>query len=64
MLPDWITSRLVFLGIFAVSALMMGFGYWLQYGLGLEPCPLCMTQRVFIVAAARRPTSWLVVAQL
>lgn len=51
MLPDWITSRLVFLGIGAVTALMMGFGYWLQYGLGLEPCPLCMTQRVFIVAA-------------
>jgi disulfide bond formation protein DsbB len=28
----------------------MCFGYYLQYVVGLEPCPLCMTQRVFIVA--------------
>ena len=50
MLPAWINSRLVFLGIFVVTALMMGFGFWLQYAQGLAPCPLCMTQRLFIVA--------------
>lgn len=50
MLPSWFTSRMLFLCVFASSAGMMGFGYWLQYALGLEPCPLCMTQRVFIVA--------------
>jgi disulfide bond formation protein DsbB len=50
MLPSWFTSRILFLGVFATCAAMMGFGYWLQYALGLEPCPLCMTQRVFIVA--------------
>lgn len=27
----------------------MSFGFYLQYYLGLEPCPLCMTQRIFIV---------------
>ncbi len=50
MLPSWFTSRMLFLCVFASSAGMMGFGYWLQYALGLEPCPLCMTQRAFIVA--------------
>ena len=47
MLPAWIRSRQVFLGIFLATALMMGFGYGLQYAEGLEPCPLCMTQRIF-----------------
>jgi len=51
MLPAWIRSRQVFLGIFVATALMMGFGYWLQYAEGLEPCPLCMTQRIFITLA-------------
>src|SRR5512139_3807263 len=51
MLPAWIRSRQVFLGIFIATALMMGFGYWLQVAEGLEPCPLCMTQRIFITLA-------------
>jgi len=51
MLPAWIRSRQVFLGIFVATVLMMGFGYWLQYAEGLEPCPLCMTQRIFITLA-------------
>ncbi|HEY9033243.1 MAG TPA: disulfide bond formation protein B [Pseudomonadales bacterium] len=25
---------------------LLGFGYYLQYAEGLEPCPLCMTQRI------------------
>lgn len=29
----------------------MSVGFYMQYGRGLEPCPLCMTQRVFIVLA-------------
>ena len=49
MLPAWIRSRHVFLGVFIVTAAMMGFGFWLQYARGLEPCPLCMSQRIFIV---------------
>ena len=43
------TPRLVLLALFLFAAGLMGFGYYLQYVVGLEPCPLCMTQRVFIV---------------
>jgi len=43
--------RVVFLLLFLFTAGLMGFGYYLQYVVGLEPCPLCMTQRVFIVAS-------------
>jgi disulfide bond formation protein DsbB len=28
-------------------ALLLGFGYYLQYVQGLQPCPLCMVQRGF-----------------
>ena len=30
-----------------VCAALLGFGYYLQYGQGLEPCPLCLVQRFF-----------------
>ena len=51
-----------FLGALA-CALLLGFGYYLQYVRGLEPCPLCLVQRgffyavgvVFIIAAFHRP---------
>jgi disulfide bond formation protein DsbB len=33
-----------------VCALLLGFGYYLQYGKGLEPCPLCLVQRGFFIA--------------
>src|SRR4051812_30347991 len=33
-----------FLG-FLVCAALMGWALWLQYGLDLEPCPLCVFQR-------------------
>lgn len=29
----------------AVCALLLGFGYYLQYVQGLDPCPLCQVQR-------------------
>lgn len=38
--------RIVFLAIFGVGAGLLGFGYYLQYVKGLEPCPLCVFQRV------------------
>jgi disulfide bond formation protein DsbB len=31
-------------------ALLLGYGYYLQYGKGLEPCPLCLLQRGFFYA--------------
>ena len=30
-----------------VCAALLGFAYYLQYGKGLEPCPLCLVQRGF-----------------
>ena len=31
-------------------ALLLAFGYYLQYGQGLQPCPLCLVQRGFFYA--------------
>jgi disulfide bond formation protein DsbB len=31
-------------------ALLLGFGYYLQYVQGLDPCPLCLLQRGFFYA--------------
>jgi disulfide bond formation protein DsbB len=42
-------NRRLFLAIFLFCCFLMSFGFYLQYHLGLEPCPLCMTQRIFIV---------------
>ncbi|GHC18658.1 disulfide bond formation protein B [Aidingimonas halophila] len=36
----------------AFCALMMGVALWLEHGVGLEPCPLCIFQRVAVLAAA------------
>lgn len=44
-----ISSRVLLLGIFIFCSGLMAVGYTMQYALGMEPCPLCMTQRVFIV---------------
>ena len=35
---------------FLLCAGLMGWAFWLQYGQGLEPCPLCMFQRVAVGA--------------
>jgi disulfide bond formation protein DsbB len=55
--------RLAYLLGFLVCAALMGWALWLQYGEGLDPCPLCMFQRVavivvgiiFLVAAIQNP---------
>jgi len=33
----------------AACAAMMGWAFWLQYGLGLDPCPLCSLQRMAVI---------------
>lgn len=35
--------------IFFGVAGLLGFGYYLEYAEGLEPCPLCITQRFFLL---------------
>jgi protein dithiol:quinone oxidoreductase len=42
--------RLAYLLGFLVCAALMGWALWLQYGLELEPCPLCMFQRIAVMA--------------
>jgi disulfide bond formation protein DsbB len=44
--------RVAYLLGFLVCAGLMGWALWLQFGEGLEPCPLCMFQRVAVCAAA------------
>ena len=39
-------------GIVLVVTALLGFGYFLQYAEGLEPCPLCITQRFFLFSCA------------
>ena len=35
---------------FAVCAAMMGYALYVQYGMQLEPCPLCVLQRIAVIA--------------
>ena len=44
--------RVAFALGFLFCAGLLGWAFWLQYGEGLEPCPLCMFQRVAFVAIA------------
>jgi disulfide bond formation protein DsbB len=54
-----------FLGALACGALL-AYAYYAQYGMHIEPCPLCIFQRigifaigvVFAVAAAHDPAAW------
>ena len=60
------TPRKLALAGFLVCAGLIGFALFLQYVRGLEPCPLCMIQRVvfiaiglvFLIAAIVSPRGW------
>jgi disulfide bond formation protein DsbB len=63
-MPTWFPSRRAgYLIGFLVCALLMAYALYLQYAMDLEPCPLCMFQRlaliamgaVFLVAAVHAP---------
>jgi len=55
--------RLAYALGFLVCAALIGWALWLQYGLELDPCPLCIFQRVcvivvgviFLIAAIHNP---------
>lgn len=61
-----LNPRLVFLGITALAIISMVFALYLEHQLELLPCPLCMTQRAFVVltgaiallAALHNPQDW------
>lgn len=42
--------RYVNLGAFAVCAALLGYAYYSQFHDGLDPCPLCIFQRVGVIA--------------
>jgi disulfide bond formation protein DsbB len=44
-------KRLTNLSIFLFCAAMMGIAYYMQYSMGLQPCHLCIMQRVFFTTA-------------
>ena len=46
-----LSNRQGFLLIAAACAGAMGFALFAQYQLGLEPCPLCIFQRIGVIAA-------------
>ena len=55
--------RALYLGGAVACAAMLAYALYAQYGLGLEPCPLCIFQRValfalgliFLAAALQHP---------
>ncbi len=44
------SSRILNLAGFIACALLIAFAYYLEYVQGLEPCPLCMAQRLAVIA--------------
>jgi disulfide bond formation protein DsbB len=46
ILPIRLSNLIIAIG----CALLIAIALYMQYQLGLEPCPLCMTQRVAIIA--------------
>ena len=59
-------TRLFYLAVFLGCSGLLGFGLYLEHARGLEPCPLCIFQRVAyivvalvaLVAAIHDPRSW------
>lgn len=40
------SPRIFFSIIFVICASLLGFGLYLEHSVGLEPCPLCIFQRI------------------
>src|SRR5258708_9296287 len=63
MIRLFLSRRIGNLVGFLVCSGMLAFGYYLQFVAGLEPCPLCIIQRIllfavgvaFLVAALHHP---------
>ena len=49
-MPYLPSPRLTNLGLFLMTAAAMATALWLQYDQHLEPCPLCIFQRVAMIA--------------
>lgn len=51
---NWLEThpRRVFAAIAAACVAMLAFGLYLQHGVGLEPCPMCIVQRYALILVA------------
>ncbi len=55
--------RFIYTTLFGASLFVLGFSLFMQYGMGLTPCPLCMLARflilflviIFLIAALHNP---------
>jgi len=64
--PRESARRLVNIGGFAICVALIAYALYSQLSLGLEPCPLCIFQRigiallgvVFLAAAVHHPRGW------
>ncbi len=54
LLLNWFETapRRVLALISAACVAMLAFGMYLQYGVGLEPCPMCIVQRYALIGVA------------
>ncbi len=50
LIEKWLSYRAVHAFLFLSSVVGMAFALYLQHGQGLEPCPLCVFQRVGLIA--------------
>ena len=48
--PAMNQTRLLFGAVFVLCAGLMGFAFFLEHVKNLEPCPLCLFQRLFFIA--------------
>ena len=46
------STRWFYFSILAACLALLGFGLYLEHGLGLEPCPLCIFQRIAYIVIA------------
>ncbi|MDD2546938.1 MAG: disulfide bond formation protein B [Burkholderiaceae bacterium] len=75
MVLNWIdrAPRRVLALISLACVAMLAFGMYLQYGVGLEPCPMCIVQRYALIgvavfaalaSATGKKAAWMLIAGL
>lgn len=47
-LPDFVTARVLFAAMFLAAAALLATAFYMEYVMLLDPCPLCMMQRIWV----------------
>ena len=50
-MPAWISARVLFASMFVAATALLTTAFYMEYVMLLEPCPLCMMQRIWIALA-------------